>query len=259
MIDAHLAKIDFLVNIEDITFAQILSMSDSNPKINPPERGYLTFLVPLAVVLFILQKAFPLAILTVGGWGSWRVWKYYQQRQQEQLATLDEVFYRLIRENQGRITALDLAMHTQQSGTKVQEYLDQRATEFAAQYEITDVGGMIYYFPTAQPSQTVEDPLLVVSKSEKENPNSLVLFPVNPASGSILPETLNQSELAQRLGVHPTTLSKWKTKPEFSDWSYQRDPDAICWSYSAETKRFSSQKSNKKISKISELMKKNKV
>ena len=245
------------LNIEDITFVNILSMSDSNPKINPSERGYLTLLLPVAVVLFILQKACPLAILTVGGCGSWRMWKYYQQRQQNQLATLDEVFYRLIRENQGRITALDLAMHTQQSGTKVQEYLDQRATEFAAQYEITDVGGMIYYFPTAQPSQIVVDPLPVVSKPE--NPNSVVLFPVNPASSSILPETLNQSELAQRLGVHPTTLSKWKTKPEFSVWSYQRDPDAICWSYSAETKRFSSQKSHKKISKISELMKKNKV
>ncbi|HAN74233.1 MAG TPA: hypothetical protein DCQ51_02580 [Planktothrix sp. UBA8407] len=231
-------------------------MSDSNPKINPPERGYLTLLLPVAVVLFILQKAFPLAILTVGGWGSWRVWKYYQQRQQNQLATLDEVFYRLIRENQGRITALDLAMHTQQSGTKVQEYLDQRATEFAAGYEITDVGGMIYYFPTAQPSQTVEDPLPLPTV---ENSKSVVLFPVKPSSPSILPETLNQSELAQRLGVHPTTLSKWKTKAEFSDWSYQRDPDAICWSYSAETKRFSPQKSNKKISKISQLMKKNKV
>ena len=231
-------------------------MSDSNPKINPPEREYLTLLLPVAVVLFILQKAFPLAILTVGGWGSWRMWKYYQQRQQNQLATLDEVFYRLIRENQGRITALDLAMHSQQSGTKVQEYLDQRATEFAAQYEITDQGGMIYYFPTAQPASTVEDPL---PSLPVENPKSVVLFPVKPSSPGVLPSTLNQSELAQCLGVHPNTISKWKTKPEFSEWSYQRDPEAIAWNYSAETKRFSPEKSKGKISKISELMKKNQV
>lgn len=231
-------------------------MSDSNPNLKTPERGYLTLLLPVAVVLFILQKAFPLAILTVGGWGSWQMWKYYQQRQQHQLATLDEVFYRLIRENQGRITALDLAMHSKQSGTKVQAYLDQRATEFAAQYEITDTGGMIYYFPTAQPSTTPDHPL---PSPPVENPKSVVLFPVKPTSSTILPSTLNQSELAQRLGVHPTTLSKWKTKPEFPDWSYQRDPEAIPWNYSAETKRFSPQNPQKKIGKISELMKKNKV
>lgn len=231
-------------------------MSDSNPNLKTPERGYLTLLLPVAVVLFILQKAFPLAILTVGGWGSWRMWKYYQQRQQHQLETLDDIFYRLIRENQGRITALDLAMHSKQSGTKVQDYLDQRATEFAAQYEITDTGGMIYYFPTAQPVSTVEEP---VPSPPAEKPKSVALFPVKPVSDSVLTSTLNQSELAQRLGVHPTTLSKWKTKPEFSEWSYQRDPEAIAWNYSADTKRFSPQNPQKKIGKISELMKKNKV
>jgi len=231
-------------------------MSDSNPNLKTPERGYLTLLLPVAVVLFILQKAFPLAILTVGGWGSWRMWKYYQQRQQHQLETLDDVFYRLIRENQGRITALDLAMHSKQSGTKVQDYLDQRATEFAAQYEITDTGGMIYYFPTAQPVSTVAQP---VPSPPAEKPKSVVLFPVKPLSDAVLSSTLNQSELAQRLGVHPTTLSKWKTKPEFSEWSYQRDPEAIAWNYSADTKRFSPQNPQKKIGKISELMKKNKV
>jgi hypothetical protein len=231
-------------------------MSDSNPNLKTPKQGYLTLLLPVAVVLFVLQKAFPLAILTVGGWGSWRVWKYYQQRQQHQLETLDDVFYRLIRENQGRITALDLAMHSKQSGTKVQDYLDQRATEFAAQYEITDTGGMIYYFPTAQPVSKVEEPL---PSPPVEKPKSVVLFPLKTVSNSVLTSTLNQSELAQRLGVHPTTLSKWKMKPEFSEWSYQRDPEAIAWNYSPDTKRFSPQNPQKKIGKISELMKKNKV
>jgi uncharacterized protein YjcR len=92
-----------------------------------------------------------------------------------------------------------------------------------------------------------------------ENPKSVVLFPVKPSSPGVLASTLNQSELAQRLGVHPNTISKWKTKPEFSDWSYQRDPEAIAWNYSTETKRFSPQNTKGKIGKISELMKKNKV
>ena len=115
---------------------------------NPPAKGYLPLLIPVAVLL-MLQKI-PLLMLTVGGWGSWRLWNYYQQRQQDQLANLDDVFYRLIRENQGRITPLDLAMHSKISGTTVQQYLDQKAVEFSAQFDVTDQGGIIYYFETAQ-------------------------------------------------------------------------------------------------------------
>lgn len=228
---------------------------------NPPTKGYLPLLIPVAVLL-MLQKI-PLLLLTVGGWGSWRLWNYYQQRQQNQLANLDEVFYRLIRENQGRITPLDLAMHSKISGTTVQQYLDQKAVEFSAQFDVTDQGGIIYYFETAQSIPVSE---LELKTTQPETPQPVQLFPMKettlkPTEIKLPPlqDGLNQSELAQRLGVHPNTLSKWKTKPEFPLWSSQRDPDAIAWCFSPETRRFSPQTPKPKKGSISELMRKNKV
>ncbi|GGA08331.1 hypothetical protein [Okeania sp. KiyG1] len=53
------------------------------------------------------------------------------------------IFYQLIQENNGYITALDLAINSQLSGKIVQEFLDEQAKEFGAELEITQEG--VYY------------------------------------------------------------------------------------------------------------------
>lgn len=51
-------------------------------------------------------------------------------------------------------------------------------------------------------------------------------------------QSLIQAELAKRLDVHPSTIGKRKSDPDFAEWSQSRDPDGIAWEYSLETKEF---------------------
>ena len=49
---------------------------------------------------------------------------------------------------------------------------------------------------------------------------------------------LKQCDLAKRIGVSPQTLSRRKLDAEFGEWSRDRDPDCIAWSYQADCKLF---------------------
>lgn len=50
--------------------------------------------------------------------------------------------------------------------------------------------------------------------------------------------THNATELAHRLGVSKSTISIYKSKLEFPEWSRSRDPEGIAWIYSQNTKKF---------------------
>ena len=238
-------------------------MSQNTPEPKKDDSGYVVFGIAIALGLLVMKDTIPLLLLLVGGIGAWRFWKRYQKKQQEQLAHLNGVFYRLIKENNGWITPLDLAMNSQVGAEDVREYLDRKAMEFSAQFEVTEQGGILYYFSTTQafissledeeieflqhqphqPGQT-ESSTPGASQSceqpqpEPANKNEISLFPVPPSVQAKIPDFLNQLELAKRLNVHPSTLSKWKTKPQFKDWCMQKDPDNITWNYSGKTKRF---------------------
>jgi hypothetical protein len=216
---------------------------------NNPQKGsiwgYLTLLLPIsltAVASFESGGMFWTIAATAGlGWA----YKLYQQQEKNKLARLDEVFYRLIKENQGRVTALDLAMNAKLPGEKTQQYLDDRAKEFAADFEVTEQGGILYYFQTAKPGDIVADipQITTVQKVETQPPKAAEkipeLFPIAKTKAEPNPKiSFTQTELSRRFKVHANTISKWKIKAEFSEWSRQKDPEAIAWEYSTENKRF---------------------
>ncbi|WP_413162755.1 helix-turn-helix domain-containing protein [Capilliphycus salinus ALCB114379] len=232
-------------------------MSQITPEPKKDEGGYVAFGIAIALGLLVMKDTIPLLLLLVGGLGAWRFWKRYQKKQLDKLTHLNQVFYRLVQENDGWITPLDLAMNSQVQAEDVREYLDRKATEFSAHFEVTDQGGIVYYFSTAQAvisssefeeiqflqNQTVNSTPIASQPPEKPQPeptkkNEVSLFPIPPSIQAEIPENLNQLELAKRLNVHPSTLSKWKTKPQFTDWCCQKDPDNITWKFSNQTKRF---------------------
>ncbi|MBE9035156.1 HMA2 domain-containing protein [aff. Roholtiella sp. LEGE 12411] len=49
---------------------------------------------------------------------------------------------------------------------------------------------------------------------------------------------LQTSALAKRLGLHPKALSRYKSKPDFSEWSQKKDPNSIAWTYDNVSKIF---------------------
>jgi hypothetical protein len=50
--------------------------------------------------------------------------------------------------------------------------------------------------------------------------------------------TIVQSELAKRLDVHPSTVYKRRSEPNFTDWTRNRDPDGIGWGYAEAGKEY---------------------
>jgi hypothetical protein len=51
-------------------------------------------------------------------------------------------------------------------------------------------------------------------------------------------ETINQSDLAKRLDVHPSTLYKRRSDVSFDEWTRNRDPEGFAWGYQKDTKEF---------------------
>ena len=51
-------------------------------------------------------------------------------------------------------------------------------------------------------------------------------------------QSLIQAELAKRLDVHPSTIGKHKSDPDFPEWSQSKDPEGIAWKYSRRRREF---------------------
>lgn len=78
--------------------------------------------------------------------GGWLFWGMYQKARKEKSDHLSSTFYRLIQEGNGRIATLRFAMETQLSGKEAKQYLDEKAKEFQADFEVTENGDVNYRF-----------------------------------------------------------------------------------------------------------------
>jgi hypothetical protein len=73
-------------------------------------------------------------------WGS-------RQHNRKQLSDrLQSTFYSLVEANQGRISVLLFAKEANISGTQAKQYLDLKAKEFNALFDLSNEGGIYYYF-----------------------------------------------------------------------------------------------------------------
>jgi hypothetical protein len=76
----------------------------------------------------------------------WLIWSANRKAQQEKQDRLRTAFFQLLQENQGHITPIRLAMATGLEGHTAKAYLDDRAKEFNALYNISEAGNLSYYF-----------------------------------------------------------------------------------------------------------------
>lgn len=103
----------------------------------------------LAHWLPVLAISVPMIGLSALGYWLWMQWQQEQDKHQRRQAKLDAVFYRLMRQQQGRVSALDFAMITQLNGAAAQAYLNEQAQAFAAYCETTLDGNIVYVFNLA--------------------------------------------------------------------------------------------------------------
>jgi len=248
--------------------------------------GVLILIIPFALAIVLLFTAWPLLLVLVLLGGALNVWQRYQWLKWS--LQLNPIFHQLIQANQGCLTALDLAMKANISGTAAKRFLDAKAKEFGIRAIEYEDKGKVYYFttgstlnslldgsetpkeiamapsttseqmPVAAPGETVArepEPLTAEADTpteaqteapppeqqptefhDEEEPEPLVAEKSPKklmAFGSLI-----QIELANRLGVHSSTVYKRRYDSDFPEWSKSRDPEGIAWEYSEDTKEF---------------------
>lgn len=109
--------------------------------------GILILLLPVAFCAIFLFEAWPYLLVLLIVTIIIKVWQQYQWQQWSQ--EVNPFFNKLIKENQGCLTALDLAMKAQISGAAAERYLDRKAEEFGAKRQVHEDRSTIYYFLTA--------------------------------------------------------------------------------------------------------------
>lgn len=114
--------------------------------IDSSANGCLILILPIALLIIFLFATWPLLLALLVFSVSWKIWQHYQWEKWCQ--QVNPIFHKLIQENRGSITALDLAMKANFSGEIAKRYLDTKAQEFGVQYRDEDQG-RVYYFITA--------------------------------------------------------------------------------------------------------------
>lgn len=82
--------------------------------------------------------------MTTGG--SFLLWSVAETHRQTKRDRLQSSFYQILKENNGDITVMRLAMATKVSGDEAQQFLTEKAREFNADFTVTENGSVVYKF-----------------------------------------------------------------------------------------------------------------
>jgi hypothetical protein len=85
--------------------------------------------------------------------GTWLALGLYKQGRQDKKALkqqnteqLQAQFYQMLLQNQGRVTLLNFAMQSQLPAAEAKQYLDKKAKEFNANFQVNEEGAVSYHF-----------------------------------------------------------------------------------------------------------------
>jgi hypothetical protein len=237
-------------------------MGMSENKIEYYGKGYLVLLLPISFLIIFLVATWRIWLALIFLALAINIWQRYQW--QKWCLQVNPMFNQLIRENQGKITPMDLAIKGNFSGETAKRYLDTKVAEFAGSVINSTEGGKVYYFITAGTLGSIFDSSEPVKELPHPKDNKMMeslLAPPPSQPQQLEPETetlqhthqeevkqsleqqlvfgsLIQSELAKRLNVYSSTVYKRRDDPNFPEWSRSKDPDGIAWSFSPKTKEF---------------------
>jgi hypothetical protein len=88
--------------------------------------------------------------IILGTWLSLEL--YLQSRRDKKLIAqqkndyLQSQFYQILQQNHGKVTLLNFAMQSQLPPAAAKQYLDQKAKEFNANFQVNEEGGVSYHF-----------------------------------------------------------------------------------------------------------------
>ncbi|BBD62981.1 hypothetical protein NIES2109_58310 (plasmid) [Nostoc sp. HK-01] len=124
-----------------IPFSILIFLEMMNPKAVPKDKEGAV----AALIIFTIPSTI------IGGWLSWSLVQQNRQEQALLVASkqqrLQSVFLGLIEQNAGRITVLELAKNADISTQFAKQYLDEKALELSADFEVSENGNISYRFP----------------------------------------------------------------------------------------------------------------
>jgi len=94
-----------------------------------------------------------------------------------------------------------------------------------------DLNPQVEQVQVAEPISLQLDHLEVADSTKVEAANE-------PAIQQPFLTPITQAALAKRLGVSTSSISRMQSKPNFAQWSQQKDPEGIVWMRSADSKGF---------------------
>lgn len=150
---------------------------------------------------------------------------------------------RLIRESLGLSTELSTKLSTMSTDTlssldeRIESIVDDKLSSFAANQNelLTRLQDSLQ----ERILQELESRIAALAVPPSQSP---VSHSVDTVDNSVDDgeDMLTQAELAKRLRVDTGTLTKNRSKPNFTAWTQSKDPEQKAWSYLPEVKRYSS-------------------
>ena len=223
--------------------------------------GILVLIIPVAFAIIVVYKFWPLLLGLAALIIAWKAWENYQWRKWSE--QVNPYFNKLIRENKGYLTPLDLSVKGNLSAKAATAFLKRKSKEYGIAPKELEDRGVVYYFPTASALGSIFDESEPLKTSTSVAPEKQTVSPATaetPAvdiatntentvaqnvttatkSPSIETAPLNQADLAKRLDVNSSTVgrNKVKSQADFAAWSRSRDPEDIAWQYLEESSEF---------------------
>ncbi|BBC22547.1 hypothetical protein [Pseudanabaena sp. ABRG5-3] len=81
-----------------------------------------------------------------GAWIVWGLRKKQEQLEKERYSQIETTFLELLQANNGNITAINFAIATKLSLEESKQYLDQKAIQLNANFNVSEDGGISYQF-----------------------------------------------------------------------------------------------------------------
>jgi len=80
-------------------------------------------------------------------WGGWIAWNLHRETWVKEGDRLQAIFFQLAKETDGCMSVMQFSMAANLPGDKAKAFLDERAEEFSANFEVDEQGGIFYRFP----------------------------------------------------------------------------------------------------------------
>ncbi|HAC62785.1 MAG TPA: hypothetical protein DCF68_04440 [Cyanothece sp. UBA12306] len=179
---------------------------------NGSPAAFLVLILPLAVGIILLYKAWLWVLGVISLIILWKFWDKYQW--QKWCFQLNPTFNELLQENQGCLTPMDLSLKANLSAGNAKRFLQRKAEEYGAYRKDLPEQGPVYYFITASTLGSIFDDSEPSAISvEEENIQTDENYPEEAEKFDNSTVNTNAQSLLKNLETNPKSDTQPTTSP----------------------------------------------